>query len=1127
MASKDLELKILINAEDKTGPALNKTKAGVESISQQLKTLSNRVSGFLALKVADVIKTQIGEIVKTADAYKTLDARLKLVSDSTEEYNRAQEALFRIAQRTSGGLAETVNVYGKIVTAIKDLGGSQDQALRTTETLNKAIALTSQGMAQDSAAILQFSQALGSGVLRGDELNSVMENSPGLARALADGLGVPIGKLREMGAAGELTADRIINALGNAAPKVEEQFAKLPLTVGGAMTQLNNAVLRYIGQTDRATGATQTLAGWIGTLAGNLDSLVKIGLIAAQVLGLKMALGLSQSAKAYLDNVQAARQKALADQTARAAVLELLRTEQQRALLSVKLAQQGIAEARVQLSLASTEEKRVLAMKRLNAEMRALHANQAKAAAITAALESATNKSAAAVSRSEKAFHALIGAMSLLFAFDIGQSVGEWLRQFESVRVAGTYLAETFAIVQTGAEAMFSGMSLSDRWEQVKNIHAEFKQLRASELAGSQQSAAQTQASEAAKTQVIEQAALKQQEAFSKVQEATQALTASIDSEAKAQTAALKQALDERLAAIESSDASETEKDALRVQAKLDAATQELTLMQAVSTQKLALIDAEYAKELASAQSNADRTRELETQKRQAKLSVYQGLAEFYQSEVSKLAGIYAQETQLAAQAKQQLQNLATNHQQTLLDIERLGMDERRRIASEESEFTDLVRQAREEQAKGEQADQDKINGLLQRAKDLHGAVTSAAISSAETQSEKNNAVYAAKERVNQLYVIEKTAIEANQQAHEENARKVGAALEDTKASLASAKAAIDDMTARLNEEYALRIGIDQASLSQARSIIAELTQPATKVITIVTQNAGGAEQALQRGGTVGDLLRRYAEGGYETRRGKLPGYGGGDKVRALLEAGEFIVRKEAVQKLGVPILHLINQGQLPPAPIKRAAGGPVGDDDEIRRLFAELQQLDKQRMEWERKMKQNERKHYLPGASSRSNIRYYQGVAALRIEEKEINSNLQNAINELSKLGQHVRISRGIDTNRFTFNGPKFMKTWASVNGMPIDLSKMGASKAKTLGGGEQTDFMSNLMSQFKKLPAVVGQAAQSVSAPSSQPERRTIETVNVNLSLGGKSARGEFPDNEQTRVFLRELERASSTMQ
>ena len=102
--NKDLSVKLIINGEDRTGPAIGKTRAGLESISKGLERMRAQLGYILAANIGQVISGQIAEVVKTADAYKTLEARLKLVSDNTREYAAAERELFNIAQRTRGGL---------------------------------------------------------------------------------------------------------------------------------------------------------------------------------------------------------------------------------------------------------------------------------------------------------------------------------------------------------------------------------------------------------------------------------------------------------------------------------------------------------------------------------------------------------------------------------------------------------------------------------------------------------------------------------------------------------------------------------------------------------------------------------------------------------------------------------------------------------------------------------------------------------------------------------------------------------------------------------------------------------------------------------------------------------------
>ena len=1107
---RDTSLRILINAQDNSQPGIRSVRSGLSDVEQGISRVRNALLGFLGIQLGGQL---IKDIVKTADAYKTLEARLKLVSDTSEEFLTAQEALFAIAQRTRGDLEATYTVYGKLETVIKQLGGTQQQAISTTETLNKAIALTSQGAAQDAAAILQFSQALGSGVLRGDEFNSVMENSQGLAQALAEGLDVPITKLRAMAEAGELTADKLVNALGASAPKVAEQFNRLPLTVGGAMTQLNNAVVRFVGNTDKSTGATAKLASGISSLAANLDKVVGVALIAAEVYGAKLVLGLIASAEAYAEHKAAAEAEAEAIQAANEAAEASRNLQVQIAGIRVGTARALIEEARLQAALASTEVERAQAQRLLAQAMGNYHSAVDAANAAQEALEDNTESVGEQASLLSKVLGRLRGLTEKAFAIKIAiDGVTEalsWLGEYnENIRIFSFAWQATIEELQATAIHFLSGDFLTSGTDGLRQKFAEIQQRYGDMAVASTDANRAIAEQEAEKTEAIKQAAIEQAAAFEQVQEATKALTSQLDTDAKTQTAAINQALTDRLAAIDAMDASEIVKDQQRLQAKINAATQELQLQEAVKNQKLALIDNEYRAELEQAGANKDRLKDIEFQKRQAKLSVYQGVAEFYAGEVAKLSGIYANENQLAANARQQLRNLAQNHEQALIDIERLGMTERQKIRSEENEFDEILLKVRAEQQKGEKANQDTINQLLSRAKTLHGDLTTAAVQSAETQSEKNSATYDARERLNKLYGFEKTAIEDNEKAHVKNAKEAGLALENTKQKLTEAQTVITEMTTALNQEYALKIGLDAASLTAAQKAIAELTKPETKVITIVTQNAG---QAAQTGG----LIHKFATGGYTQRSGKLPGFGGGDKVKALLEAGEFIIRKEAVKKLGLPFMEAVNQGQVPEKQIKRAMGGLI-DEDEIKKRLQQ-KKSDEDAMIVSRLV---------------NNIPFYASIGKPIGATATINHATQNMMEQLRRWGRRD-LAPYVEAIMKMPAG-----TMAKDNFISVNSSDLARKREKEKHNQEDNLFFAQrdiVLEKIKNpLAGISNTASNAISSAASlpgfaapvpvQPQAapQVIETVNVNLSLNGRSAQGQFNSSPQTRAFLDELKQS-----
>lgn len=247
------------------------TSRYMHTASGSVQALSRNITGLTSVMAGLGVGYGAKQVLDTADQYALLDDRLKLVTDSTSEFLVAQEELFDISQRTRNAYTGTIDLYSRLARSTEDLNTSQGDLLNVTEAINKSLIISGSSAQASEAAIIQLGQGFASGVLRGQELNSVMEQAPRLARALADGLGVPIGKLREMGAAGELTAERVFKALLKSSSSIDTEFSKMNATVGQAMTVVNNSIGRFISGTNDSTSATSQLAGSIIDMAGNID----------------------------------------------------------------------------------------------------------------------------------------------------------------------------------------------------------------------------------------------------------------------------------------------------------------------------------------------------------------------------------------------------------------------------------------------------------------------------------------------------------------------------------------------------------------------------------------------------------------------------------------------------------------------------------------------------------------------------------------------------------------------------------------------------------------------------------------------------------------------------------------
>lgn len=216
------------------------------------------------------------QTVVMMDRYNELQNRIRLVTDGQAEMAAATGTVFDISLRTNQAVSATAEVYQRFAKNADTLKISQAEVAELTETVSKAVAMSGASSASAEAALMQFGQAMASGELRGAELNSVMEQTPALAQAIADGLGVSVGALKEMGKNGELSISKVIKALKNAKSQVDGDFEKRVKTLSISFTNLETSMIKFVGETDSAIGVTQKLAEGVEFVATNLEDLITV-----------------------------------------------------------------------------------------------------------------------------------------------------------------------------------------------------------------------------------------------------------------------------------------------------------------------------------------------------------------------------------------------------------------------------------------------------------------------------------------------------------------------------------------------------------------------------------------------------------------------------------------------------------------------------------------------------------------------------------------------------------------------------------------------------------------------------------------------------------------------------------
>lgn len=233
----------------------------------------DRLKGLIATVVTGAAVAQLG---KLADEYTNLQNRLRLVTTGTENLSRVTKELQGIANATRSDFVATGELYARLASTTKELGLSQQQMLTFTKQLNQAIVLSGATAQEAAGGLRQLSQGLASGTLRGDELNSVLENFPKVAQIIAEGMGHSIGEIRKLGAEGKISAKAIIDAFASAGDQLEKDFGTTVPTLSQSFTVLKNNFLIFVGQLNESTGVTAKLSGLIIALANNLNVIIPV-----------------------------------------------------------------------------------------------------------------------------------------------------------------------------------------------------------------------------------------------------------------------------------------------------------------------------------------------------------------------------------------------------------------------------------------------------------------------------------------------------------------------------------------------------------------------------------------------------------------------------------------------------------------------------------------------------------------------------------------------------------------------------------------------------------------------------------------------------------------------------------
>lgn len=410
------------------------------------------------------------QAIAMMDSYTELQNRIRLVTHSQTEMAQATESVFDISLQTNQSVGATAQIYQRFAQNADRLNLSQLQVAELTETVAKSVAISGASAGAAEAALMQFGQALGSAELRGDELNSVIEQTPGLADAIAKGLGTATGELKNLAKSGQLDIHTVIQALEKARDMVDNDFNKRVKTLAMSYTNLETSFIKYAGEADRTYGITQKLGESVDFVSKNLDQLIT----AAVVLTGALAVGrISQYSAELAKSGIISAKNALAHTAEAKSIYE-------RATALRVAAQLEMSSLTAQLQLAQSEQTRFALRERMKVQSAQIIALAEAEAAAKRNLATATNLATMAAKGLQSVMALLggpagvigIAATSLLFFSSQAAEARQWALD---TSVANQALAESYDQI---TEAALS-LKITKQLEDIEKYYAEIEKLKA------------------------------------------------------------------------------------------------------------------------------------------------------------------------------------------------------------------------------------------------------------------------------------------------------------------------------------------------------------------------------------------------------------------------------------------------------------------------------------------------------------------------------------------------------------------------------------------------------------------------------------------------------------------------
>ncbi|HHR1212624.1 TPA: tape measure protein [Klebsiella pneumoniae] len=384
----EMDVRGLLTAQQRVNQRLDLMERGFDKTSRSIDTTERSMSSLSRVAVALTAALSVQQVAEYADAWATVNNKLSNSLRPSEQLADVTERVFNITQQTRSSLDATASLYARLERATRQYGTSAGDLAKLTTIINQGFVVSGATAQEAENAIIQLSQGLASGALRGEEFNSVNEQGNRLIVALADSMGVSIGQMRNMAAQGKLTTDVVVNGLLSQGSVIGAEFANTTTTISQALQVAGNNITKFFGENSTVKTGAAIFSDAVVTISENIGGLSALLTGVAAILGSRYVGALTMATAAKIKAAAASRtlsaEESLAAQAAAnkaAADLRAAAVAKERALDEIRLAEMMRLTAISETNAAEAEQRlsvaRVAAAGAVDNYNRALAANRA------------------------------------------------------------------------------------------------------------------------------------------------------------------------------------------------------------------------------------------------------------------------------------------------------------------------------------------------------------------------------------------------------------------------------------------------------------------------------------------------------------------------------------------------------------------------------------------------------------------------------------------------------------------------------------------------------------------------------------------------------------------------------